>query len=230
MDKNHRDRMAFVRISSGRFDRGMVLTHAETGRPFATKYTQAVFGSDRSTIETAYPGDVIALVNAQALAVGDTLYDGPKVAFPPIPSFAPEHFVVARAVDAGKYKQFQRGIAQLDAEGVVQVLTSDVRGEQAPVLAAVGPLQFDVVRHRMEHEFRSPIETSPLDYSVARRTDTESAPALHALSGAEVLKRRNDGELLVLVHNKWRLRVIERDHPELFMEPLLAGGVEEDAY
>ncbi|MGW5876188.1 peptide chain release factor 3 [Nocardiopsis terrae] len=227
MDRNHRDRMAFVRVSSGRFDRGMVLTHASTGRPFATKYTQAVFGSDRSTIDTAYPGDVIALVNAHALSVGDTLYDGSKVVFPPIPSFAPEHFVVARAVDAGKYKQFQRGIAQLDAEGVVQVLTSDVRGEQAPVLAAVGPLQFDVVRHRMEQEFRSPIEASPLEYSVARRTDAESAPVLHALSGAEVLKRRNDGELLVLVHNKWRLRVIERDHPSLLMEPLLAGGVDE---
>ncbi|MFL1377662.1 MULTISPECIES: peptide chain release factor 3 [unclassified Nocardiopsis] len=228
MDKNHRDRMAFVRVSSGRFDRGMVLTHAATGRPFATKYTQAVFGADRSTIDTAFPGDVIALVNAQALKVGDTLYDGPKVEFPAIPSFAPEHFVVARAKDAGKYKQFQKGIAQLDAEGVVQVLTSDVRGEQAPVLAAVGPLQFDVVKHRMEQEFRSPIEVSPLEYSVARRTDEGSAPTLHGLSGAEVLRRRSDGELLVLVHNKWRLRVIERDHPSLFMEPLLAGGVVED--
>jgi peptide chain release factor 3 len=227
MDKNHRDRMAFVRVSSGRFDRGMVLTHAATGRPFATKYTQAVFGADRSTIDTAFPGDVIALVNAQALKVGDTLYDGPKVEFPAIPSFAPEHFVVARAKDAGKYKQFQKGIAQLDAEGVVQVLTSDVRGEQAPVLAAVGTLQFDVVKHRMEQEFRSPIEVSPLEYSVARRTDAESAPTLHALSGAEVLRRRSDGELLVLVHNKWRLRVIERDNPSLFMEALLAGGVDE---
>ncbi|MEU2972150.1 peptide chain release factor 3 [Nocardiopsis alba] len=227
MDKNHRDRMAFVRVSSGRFERGMVLTHAVTGRPFATKYTQAVFGADRSTIDTAFPGDVIALVNAQALAVGDTLYDGPKVIYPPIPSFAPEHFVVARAKDAGKYKQFQRGIAQLDAEGVVQVLTSDVRGEQAPVLAAVGPLQFDVVKHRMEQEFRSPIDVSPLDYSVARRTDAESAPVLHGLSGAEVLRRRSDDELLVLVHNKWRLKVIERDHPSLWMEALLAGGVDE---
>ncbi|MDT0327018.1 peptide chain release factor 3 [Nocardiopsis lambiniae] len=230
MDPSHRDRMAFLRISSGRFDRGMVLTHARTGRPFTTKYTQAVFGSERSTIETAFPGDVIALVNAQSIAVGDTLYDGPKVEFPAIPSFAPEHFVVARAKDAGKYKQFQKGIAQLDAEGVVQVLTSDVRGEQAPVLAAVGPLQFDVVEHRMEHEFRAPIEASPLDYSVARRTDAGSADALHALSGVEVLKRRNDGELLALVHNKWRLRVIERDHPGLLLEPLLAGGVVDEEY
>ncbi|WP_344159205.1 peptide chain release factor 3 [Nocardiopsis rhodophaea] len=229
MDKAHRDRMAFVRVASGRFDRGMVLTHAATGRPFATKYTQAVFGSERNTIDIAFPGDVIALINAQALSVGDTLYDGPKVEFPPIPSFAPEHFAVARAVDSGRYKQFQRGIAQLDSEGVVQVLTSDVRGEQAPVLAAVGPLQFDVVKHRMEEEFRAPVELSFLDYNLARRTDAESAPTLHGLSGAEVLKRRSDGELLMLVHNKWRLRVIERDYPDVTMEPLLAGGVEESA-
>jgi len=226
MDKAHRDRMAFVRISSGRFDRGMVLTHGATGRPFATKYTQAVFGSERSTIDTAFPGDVIALINAAALSVGDTLYDGPKVAYPPIPSFAPEHFAVARAVDAGRYKQFQRGIAQLDSEGVVQVLSSDVRGEQAPVLAAVGPLQFEVVSHRMAEEFRAPIELAHLDYSLARRTTPECAPTLHALSGAEVLKRRSDGELLMLVHNKWRLRVIEREHPDMVMEPLLAGGVD----
>ena len=226
MDKAHRDRMAFVRVSSGRFDRGMVLTHAETGRPFATKYTQAVFGSERSTIDTAYPGDVIALINAQALSVGDTLYDGPKVLFPPIPSFAPEHFAVARATDAGRYKQFQRGIAQLDSEGVVQVLTSDVRGEQAPVLAAVGPLQFDVVKHRMENEFRAPVELHTIDYTMARRTDAASAPVLHGLSGAEVMTRRSDGALLMLVHNKWRLRVIEREHPDLVMEPLLAGGVD----
>ncbi|PSK98501.1 peptide chain release factor 3 [Murinocardiopsis flavida] len=229
MDKAHRDRMAFVRVCSGRFERGMVLTHASTGRPFATKYSQAVFGSERQTIDTAYPGDVIALVNAHSLRVGDTLFDGPEVHFPPIPSFAPEHFAVARALDAGRYKQFRRGIEQMDAEGVVQVLTSDVRGEQAPVLAAVGPLQFDVVKHRMEQEFRAPIELAHIDYNVARRTDAASAPVLHGLSGAEVLKRRSDGELLMLVHNKWRLKVIERDHPEAVMEPLLAGGVEADA-
>src|SRR5690606_2437294 len=95
MYRSHRERMAFLRVCSGRFDRGMVLTHAASGRPFATKYSQAVFGAERQTLDTAFPGDVIALVNAQSLRVGDTLYEGPKVEFPPIPSFAPEHFVVA---------------------------------------------------------------------------------------------------------------------------------------
>ncbi len=228
MDKAHRDRMAFVRVSSGRFDRGMVLTHSATGRPFATKYTQAMFGSQRDTIDTAFPGDVIALINANALSVGDTLFEGAKVEFPAIPSFAPEHFAVARVRDSGRHKQFQRGIAQLDSEGVVQVLSSEVRGEQAPVLAAVGPLQFDVVKDRMEQEFRAPVELSDLDYTLARRTTAECATTLHGLSGAEVLRRRADGELLTLVHNKWRLRVIKRDHPDLVLEPLLAGGSEPD--
>ena len=172
MDPAHRDRMAFVRVCSGRFERGMVLTHAATGRPFATKYAQSVFGQDRETVEEAFPGDVVGLVNATALRPGDTLYAGEvPVEFPPIPSFAPEHFAVVRGKDAGKAKQFRRGIEQLDTEGVVQVLRSDLRGDQAPVLAAVGPLQFDVVLHRLEHEFGARADLDHLDYSMARRTD-----------------------------------------------------------
>jgi len=125
-----------VRVCSGQFTRGMVVTHAQTGRPFATKYAQSVFGRDRSTLDEAFPGDVIGLVNANALRVGDTLFAEEKVAFPRIPLFAPEHFAVARAAVTGKQKQFRRGIEQLGEEGVVQVLTSDRRGAQAPVLPA----------------------------------------------------------------------------------------------
>ncbi len=179
MDPAHRDRMAFVRVCSGRFERGMVLTHAATGRPFATKYAQSMFGQDRETVEEAFPGDVIGLVNATALRPGDTLYAGDvPVEFPPIPSFAPEHFAVVRGKEAGKQKQFRRGIEQLDTEGVVQVLSSDLRGDQAPVLAAVGPLQFDVVLHRLEHEFGARAELDHLDYSMARRTDADGARTL----------------------------------------------------
>src|SRR5208282_6483232 len=193
MDPAHRDRMAFVRVCSGRFERGMVLTHAATGRPFATKYAQAMFGQERETVEVAYPGDVIGLVNATALRPGDTLYADVPVSFPPIPSFAPEHFAVVRCKDAGKYKQFRRGIDQLDTEGVVQVLASDLRGDQAPVLAAVGPLQFDVVLHRLEHEFGARSELDRLDYTIARLTDEAGVTALAGARGAEVLTRRLDG-------------------------------------
>jgi peptide chain release factor 3 len=223
MDPAHRDRVAFVRVASGRFERGMVLTHAATGRPFATKYAQAMFGQERETVEVAYPGDVIGLVNAGALRPGDTLYADVPVAFPPIPSFAPEHFGVVRCKDAGKYKQFRRGIDQLDTEGVVQVLASDLRGDQAPVLAAVGPLQFDVVLHRLEHEFGARSELDTLGYELARLTDEDGVTALAGARGAEVLTRRLDGALLALFADKWRLNAIKRDNPTLKLDPLLAG-------
>ena len=225
MDPAHRDRVAFVRVASGRFERGMVLTHAATGRAFATKYAQAMFGQERETVEVAFPGDVIGLVNATALRPGDTLYADIPVSFPPIPSFAPEHFGVVRCKDAGKYKQFRRGIDQLDTEGVVQILASDLRGDQAPVLAAVGPLQFDVVLHRLEHEFGARSELDHLDYSMARLTDEEGITALAGMRGAEVLKRRLDGALLALFADKWRLNAIARDNPSLRLDPLLAGTV-----
>ena len=226
MDQAHRDRVAFVRVCSGRFERGMVLTHAATGRPFATKYAHAMFGQERETVETAFPGDVIGLVNATALRPGDTLYADAPVQYPPIPSFAPEHFGVVRCKDAGKYKQFRRGIDQLDNEGVVQVLASDLRGDQAPVLAAVGPLQFDVVLHRLEHEFGAKSELSHLDYSIARLTDEAGIEALKGARGAEVLTRRLDGALLALFADKWRLNAIKRDNPSLRLDPLLAGTAE----
>ena len=226
MDPAHRDRVAFVRVCSGRFERGMVLTHAATGRPFATKYAQAMFGQERETVETAFPGDVIGLVNATALRPGDTLYADVPVAYPPIPSFAPEHFAVVRCKDAGKYKQFRRGIDQLDTEGVVQVLSSDLRGDQAPVLAAVGPLQFDVVLHRLEHEFGARSELSRLDYELARLTDEAGTEALKGARGAEVLTRRLDGALLALFADKWRLNAIQRENPSVRLDPLLAGTAE----
>jgi len=224
MDPAHRDRMAFVRVCSGRFERGMVLTHAATGRPFATKYAQSMFGQDRETVDEAFPGDVIGLVNATALRPGDTLYAGDvPVEFPPIPSFAPEHFAVVRGKEAGKQKQFRRGIEQLDTEGVVQVLASDLRGDQAPVLAAVGPLQFDVVLHRLEHEFGARAELDHLNYTLARRTDAEGTRALAGQRAVEVLTRRHDGAILALFSDKWRLGQIQREHPGIMLEPLIAG-------
>jgi peptide chain release factor 3 len=223
MDRSHRDRMAFVRICSGRFERGMVLTHAATGRPFATKYAQAVFGQQRTTVEEAFPGDIVGLVNAGALRPGDTLYADDRVVYPAIPSFAPEHFAVVRGADAGTFKQFRRGVDQLDGEGVIQVLTSDLRGDQAPVLAAVGPLQFEVVADRMEHEFRAPVTLEPLGYSIARRTDPAGAEALVGQSEVEVLRRRSDGVLLAVFSTKWRLETVRRKLPDITLEPLPAG-------
>ncbi|MGK8555360.1 peptide chain release factor 3 [Nocardia amamiensis] len=221
MDAAHRDRLAFMRIVSGEFERGMVVTHAQTGRPFATKYALTVFGRERATVDTAYPGDVVGLVNATALAPGHTLYVDKKVEFPPIPSFAPEHFAVLRARSAGKYKQFRKAIDQLDSEGVVQVLRNDLRGDASPVLAAVGPMQFEVVTARMLTEFNVETTMEHLGYTLARRTDPASAEELGRQRGVEVFTR-SDGALLALFSDKWRLQYIEKEHPALTLEPLVA--------
>ena len=144
------------------------------------------------------------------------------VQFPPIPSFSPEHFAVARATDPGKHKQFRRGIEQLDQEGVVQVLRSDRAATRRPVLAAVGPMQFEVAVARMESEFGAPIRLERLGYTQARRTDAASAPELGGdpgPGGAGAQRRHPAGA----APDKWRISVVERDHPELTLEPLLAG-------
>jgi len=212
-----------MRVVSGTFERGMVVTHASTGRPFATKYAQSLFGRETSSVEHASPGDIIGFVNAQALRVGDTVYEGDRIDYPPVPSFAPEHFMSVSARDIGRYKQFRRGIEQLDQEGVVQVLRSDLRGDQSPVLAAVGPLQFEVVEERMTNEFTSPIRLTRLDYQVARRTDAAGAVELSGVRGAEVLQR-TDGTYLALFIDKWRANNAAREHPDVLLEELPAGG------
>lgn len=221
MDKNHRDSLAFMRVVSGEFDRGMQVTHAQSGRSFSTKYALTVFGRTRNTVDTAYPGDIVGLVNAGTLAPGDTIYAGRKVQYPPMPQFAPEHFRTLRAKSLGKYKQFRKALDQLAAEGVVQILKNDARGDAAPVMAAVGPMQFEVMMARMDNEYNVETIAEPVPYSVARRTTPETAAELTKQRGCEVFTR-TDGELIALFGDKWRLQFIEKEHPEFMLEPLVA--------
>lgn len=222
MDSSHRDRIAYARVVSGTFERGDVLTHAATGKPFVTKYAQSVFGQQRTTLDDAWPGDVIGLANAAALRPGDTLYRDIPVVYPPIPSFSPEHFAVARGTDPSKHKQFRKGIQQLEQEGVVQVLRSDKRGEQAPVFAAVGPMQFEVAAHRMATELSAPIALENLPYQVARVVRPEDAEFVNRQVSAEVLTR-SDGVMLVLFSTPWRLEGFQRDNPDIKLGSLVAA-------
>jgi peptide chain release factor 3 len=224
MDRNHRDRIAFARICSGRFDRGMVMTCGRTGKPFATKYASTVFGAERTTIDEAFPGDVVGLVNATGLNIGDTLYDeiGPPVEFPAIPQFAPEVFATARPADTGKSKQFRKGLDQLGEEGVVQVLRDPDWGDASPVLAAVGQLQFDVFANRLDIEFNAPIELASAPYQAIRLTDAGSADELREKVGVRILAR-NDGALVALFENKYALARIEQNEPDLTLDHIIAG-------
>ncbi len=219
MDPAHRDHVAFVRVCSGHFQRGVTVTHAETGRSFSTKYAASMFGSDRDTIDDAYPGDIIGLVNAGDLRIGSSLYEAEPVSFPPIATLAPELFARVRARDTANYKQFHRGLEQMEQEGVVHVLR-DPRGDPEPILAAVGQMQFEVFTHRLEHEFGAAVQLTPTAHTVARRTDTATAEHLRNFRGVLVLVQR-DGTMLALFESAWVLQRVEADHPGWRLDPIV---------
>lgn len=219
MNPAHRDHVAFVRVCSGHFERGMTLVHGSTGKPFATKYATSVFGSERTTVDEAWPGDVIGLVNASGLRIGDSLYLERPVAFPRIPAFPPELVTSAHPRDVSRSKQFRRGLEQLEAEGVVQVLHRP--GDPEPVLAAVGQMQFEVLAHRLEHEFGAAVQMGASSARSVRLTDANTAEALRGYSGVQVLER-NDGALLAMFESPWFLARMEADHPAWILAPIVA--------
>ena len=163
----------------------MSVTNHRTGRDITTKYATTAFGPDRETVDEAFPGDVVGLVNASGVQLGDTLYDagyaGLAVEFPPIPRFSPEVFAKARPLDNGRFKQFRKGLAQLDEEGVVQVLRDPDFGETETILAAVGELQFEVFAYRLGSEFGAPTEilSAPVPGDPADRQGIERAATRH---------------------------------------------------
>jgi peptide chain release factor 3 len=214
MDPRHRDRVAFLRVQSGRFARGMTATHARTGRPFALKYAHQLFAQDRETVEDAVAGDIVGVVNATDLLVGDTLYADDRVVFPPIPTFAPERFVAARNRDTSRYKQFRRGLAQLDEEGVVHVLRRPEYGDQEPLLAGVGQLQFEVAEHRMREEFGAEMALSPAPWQLARLVVEGDVALLRGQRGTMVVEDAK-GRTLALFNSEHALSWAMQDHPEV---------------
>jgi peptide chain release factor 3 len=218
MNPAHRDHMAFVRVCSGHFERGMTVVHEPSGKPFATKYATSVFGAERTTVDDAWPGDIVALVNASGLRIGDAVYLDQPVGYPRIPAFPPELFASANPVDVSRSKQFKRGVAQLEQEGVVQVLHRPQSPE--PILAAVGQMQFEVFAHRMEHEFGAKVRLGPMVERSVRRTDAVTAEILKGYTSAMVLER-NDGAVLAAFDSPYVLARLESDHPDWVLEPIL---------
>ncbi|MGH7277796.1 MAG: peptide chain release factor 3 [Candidatus Rokuibacteriota bacterium] len=168
MDRQHRDRMAFLRICSGRFRRDMVVHHARLGRTVRMTRPHRLFARERETVEEAFPGDVVGLVNPGLFAIGDTLSDGRPLRFDAIPRFEPEHFAVIRSRTVEKYKQFHRGLAQLEEEGAIQVLVAADATQRDLMLAAVGELQFDVVAARLKDEYGVETAVDRLPHVAAR--------------------------------------------------------------
>jgi peptide chain release factor 3 len=170
LDPRHRDRMAFIRICSGTFRKGMKVGHSRMKKTINLSSAQALFAKDRESITEAYPGDVIGIFNPGHFAIGDTIFTGNRrIAYPGIPSFSPEKFAYLRNPNPSTYKKFQKGLSELLEEGAVQMLRD--RGDDGngtPILAAVGQLQFEVVEYRLRGEYGVECRMEPLGYSLAR--------------------------------------------------------------
>jgi peptide chain release factor 3 len=216
MDPRHRDRIAFARVCSGRFVRGMEARHVRTGRPLTLNRSVQFMGQERELVEEAYPGDIVGLWDPGLLRIGDTVCEGEPVEFLGVPRFSPEHFVRVRMNDPSRRKQLKAGLSQLSEEGAVQLYFDRGRMERDPVLGAVGPLQFDVTRHRLQSEYGVAIEYEPMAYRHARWVEGEGLnpdrferpPRTSCLVDVE-------GRPLVLFAADWDLRTALQDHPNL---------------
>jgi peptide chain release factor 3 len=168
MDPKHRDRVAFIRVCSGKFERDMTVHHSRSKKKVRLSSSHKLFGNERETLDEAYPGDVIGLVGHDNFGIGDTLTTDPDITYREIPRFTPEAFAHLHNPDTAKFKQFRRGLDQLLQEGVIQVLELRDATTRAPLLAAVGPLQFEVVQFRLESEYGARSRLEPGPWTVAR--------------------------------------------------------------
>jgi peptide chain release factor 3 len=167
-----------------------------------------------STVLTRAAGDIVAVTNARGLRIGDTLYSGNRVSFPALPSFAPERFAIARNSDLARDKQFRRGLAELAAQGVVQILLRPQIGTREPILAAVGELQFEVAAFRMAREFGCQIELDPQPWKRACPVDREHTPKLQGKWGIELVADTSDRPI-ALFQSERIMEATAEEFPEI---------------
>ena len=226
LDPRHRDRIAFVRVCSGRFRRDMEVVHARTGRKLRLRRAHRVFGQERETMDEAFPGDIVGLVNPGEFRLGDTICEGTPVNFEPLPQFSPENFAVLRCRDSNRRKQFQRGVEQLLEEGAIQMFNDSRAVRRDPILAAVGELQFDVVRFRLESEYDTATDIEWLPYKLARWIDVDpAASAEMRLPFAAKRVLDQFGHHAVLFQTQWEAEYTERENPTVRFAAVRAASL-----
>ncbi|MGB7218452.1 MAG: peptide chain release factor 3 [Vicinamibacterales bacterium] len=212
MDPRHRDRVAFVRVCSGRFTKDMVLFNSRLGDTLRASRAYRFFGRDRETIAVAYAGDIIGLVNPGHFAIGDTLHSGAPLRFPELPRFPAEHFGRIRLRDT-RYKQFDEGVKQLEEEGLMQVFYV-AAGAREPIVGVVGALQYDVIASRLRSEYGVAVEIEPAGYMAARWLGNPAEPAPPP-GGKNVVAADRQQRPVILFASQWDLEYFERHHPNL---------------
>jgi peptide chain release factor 3 len=214
MDPKHRDRIAFLRICSGHFEAGMQVKQVRTGKSIRLSAPTQFLARDRTLLEEAWPGDVVGIHDRGTLRIGDTLSTNGAVEFGDIPRFSPEHFARISIMDPLRRKQLDEGLRQLSEEGAAQVFYADSIAGPAPIVGAVGILQFDVLLHRLEHEYGVRARLEPLSYSHARWVEGDARQIQAVANGGygRTLVHDSKGQPLILFDNEWTMRnTIERE-------------------
>ncbi len=215
MDPSHRDRLAFMRICSGKFQRGMKMRHHRTGKDITVANPVIFMAQERTLAEEAWPGDIIGIHNHGTIKIGDTFTEKEPLKFTGIPSFAPEHFRRVRLQSPLKVKQLQKGLLQLTEEGAVQIFRPLLRNEY--ILGAVGVLQFDVTVARLKAEYGVEADYEPVEWTTARWISCKDPKKLEEFKKIHqhFLALDGEGNLAFLADGEWRLRHVSEKHPDM---------------
>ena len=229
MDPKHRDRVAFIRVCSGRFEKDMSVKHSRTGKVIRLSRPQKIFGKDREVVDDAYPGDVIGLNNPGMFSIGDTLYTGNHIEYEGIPCFSPEIFSWLRNPNPSAFKNFRKGVNELREEGAVQILYDIDESKRDPILAAVGQLQLEVVKHRLKNEYGVDSILESMPYQIARWVSEgwSSVDELGRVFNCKIVKDCWNRPV-ILFKNEWNLNQFLEDQPKLNLNKVapVVSGVE----
>jgi peptide chain release factor 3 len=228
MDAKHRDRIAFLRICSGQFQRDMTVIHSRTGKKVRLSSSHKLFANERETVDEAFPGDIIGLVGHSDFGIGDTLTTDASILYHEIPRFTPESFSFLHNPNTAKYKQFRQGLDQLLQEGVIQILHLKDSGTKTPLLAAVGPLQFEVAQYRLESEYGAASRLEPASWTVVRwlppTITEEELDALQLPTGAK-LAYDSDQKPVALFVNEWSANYFAQTNSQIKLSNLPHGSL-----
>jgi peptide chain release factor 3 len=212
MDPRHRDRVAFVRVCSGRFTKDMAVMNSRVGRPLRASRAYRFFGRDRETVSEAYAGDILGLVNPGQFTIGDTLHTGAPVRFSGVPRFPAEHFGRARLNDT-RSKQFDEGLRQLEEEGLMQLFYIEAHRRE-PIVGVVGALQLDVITSRLRTEYGVDAQIDTASYAAARwLADPEMR--IPPLGGGAAVAVDRENRRVILFASEWEVQYFERQHPDV---------------
>lgn len=215
MDRRHRDRIAFMRVCSGKFERGMKVQHARLGRELRLAYSNQFVAADRETVDEAFAGDIVGVNDTGNFAIGDSVSSQGTVLFEEIPKFAPELFAKLSVRDALKRIKMQEAVKHIAEEGAIQIIIDPIVGPQDPILGAVGELQFEVLTHRLRDEYGLDVTLNRLPYSVARWPRTKDGKSVSELKGNFQMFRDASDLPVLLLNQEWDLNWAQRENPDV---------------